>query len=236
MSGERLLSMPKDIIIAIDGYSGCGKSTTAKAVAHSLGYVYIDSGAMYRAATLFFLRNKINLADKESICKALQEICITFSSVKHDQSNETYLNGVNVESEIRKMEVTQNVSEVSAIPEVRKAMVAQQRALGSKRRVVMDGRDIGTNVFPEAELKIFMTARMDIRAERRRKELMEKGQTVDRTEVKENLQERDRIDSGREVNPLRKAEDAIEIDTSDLCFHQQVEQVLELAKDIIYQK
>lgn len=228
--------MPKDIIIAIDGYSGCGKSTTAKAVAHSLGYVYIDSGAMYRAATLFFLRNKINLADKGSICKALQEIRITFSSVKHDQSNETYLNGVNVESEIRKMEVTQSVSEVSAIPEVRKAMVAQQRALGSKRRVVMDGRDIGTNVFPEAELKIFMTARMDIRAERRRKELMEKGQTVDRAEVKENLQERDRIDSGREVNPLRKAEDAIEIDTSDLSFHQQVEQVLELAKDIIYQK
>lgn len=225
--------MPKDIIIAIDGYSGCGKSTTAKAVARSLGYTYIDSGAMYRATTLFFLRNNINLADKEAIRQALQELHVSFSTAKNGYLYETYLNGVNVENEIRHMEVTRRVSDVSAIPEVRKAMVAQQKELGAHKKVVMDGRDIGTHVFPEAELKIFMTARADVRAERRKKELTEKGQAVELAEIKENLLERDKIDSEREENPLRKAEDAIEIDTSDISFHQQVEQVLELARDII---
>lgn len=226
--------MPKDIIIAIDGYSGCGKSTTAKAVAHSLGYHYIDSGAMYRATTLFFLRNQIDLADKVSVLKALREIHITFFSAKDGQLYETYLNGENVENEIRQMEVTRRVSEVSAIPEVRKAMVAQQKELGANKRVVMDGRDIGTHVFPDAELKIFMTARTEIRAERRKKELMKNGQAVELAEIRENLQERDKIDSGRKENPLRKAEDAIEIDTSDLSFPQQVEQVLKLARGIIF--
>lgn len=226
--------MPKDIIIAIDGYSGCGKSTTAKAVAYSLGYHYIDSGAMYRATTLFFLRNQIDLADKASVLKALQEIHITFFSAKDGQSYETYLNGENVENEIRQMEVTRRVSEVSAIPEVRKAMVAQQQELGANKRVVMDGRDIGTHVFPDAELKIFMTARTEIRAERRKKELMENGQAVELAEIRENLQERDKIDSSRKENPLRKAEGAIEIDTSDLSFPQQVEQVLKLAREIIF--
>lgn len=225
--------MPKDIIIAIDGYSGCGKSTTAKAVARALGYTYIDSGAMYRAATLFFLRNNINLTDKEAVLQALQKIHITFSVATNGYLHETYLNGVTVEHEIRQMEVTRRVSEVSAIPEVRRAMVAQQKALGIQKKIVMDGRDIGTHVFPEAELKIFMTARADVRAARRKKELAEKGQPVALAEIKENLLERDRIDSERKENPLRKAEDAIEIDTSDISLQQQVAQVLALARDII---
>ncbi|MFP4092130.1 MAG: (d)CMP kinase, partial [Cyclobacteriaceae bacterium] len=154
----------QDIIIAIDGYSGCGKSSTAKAVAKALDYTYLDSGAMYRAATLYFLKHQVPLHDEKAVEKALEAVNITFGRDEESGNNETYLNGENVEEEIRKMEVSANVSQVSAIPMVRFKMVKQQRALGAARRVVMDGRDIGSHVFPDAELKIFMTADLEVRA------------------------------------------------------------------------
>lgn len=225
--------MSRDIIIAIDGFSGCGKSTTAKAVASVLGYTYIDSGAMYRAATLHFLSHDVDLSDSEAVEKALQQLHISFEPGEAGLKHVTHLNGENVEGRIRLMEVSGRVSEVSAIPQVRKSLVAQQRAMGANKKVVMDGRDIGTNVFPDAELKVFMTADTDVRAERRMKELMERGGIVRLEEIKRNLEERDAIDTGRAENPLRKAEDAIEIDTSYLTFEQQVNKVLELARNII---
>lgn len=234
VSGARLLNMPKDIIIAIDGFSGCGKSTTAKAVAGTLGYTYIDSGAMYRATTLYFLHHQVALTDDKAVEKALQQLHIAFRPADDGQKYEIYLNGENVEEEIRQMKVSGSVSAVSAIPQVRKAMVALQRAMGAGKKVVMDGRDIGTNVFPHAELKIFMTADTMVRAARRKKELLEKGHKVSLEEIKRNLEERDTIDSGRTENPLRKAEDAIEIDTSHLTFEEQVDKVLDLARNIIF--
>lgn len=233
MSGERLLNMSRDIIVAIDGFSGCGKSTTAKAVASVLGYTYIDSGAMYRAATLHFLRHNIDISDHEAVEKALQQLHISFEPGEAELKHVTHLNGENIEGKIRLMEVSGRVSEISAIPQVRKSLVAQQRAMGANKKVVMDGRDIGTNVFPDAELKVFMTADTDVRAERRMKELMEKGGIVALEEIKRNLEERDAIDTGRAENPLLKAEDAIEIDTSFLTFEQQVNKVLDLARNII---
>lgn len=227
--------MPQDMIIAIDGHSGCGKSSTAKAVAKALHYTYIDSGAMYRAATLYFIRHAVDLSDAGQIEKAVQDINITFLPGKNSENFETYLNGTYVEKEIRQMAVAQQVSQVSAIPEVRRAMVAQQRALGKDKKIVMDGRDIGTNVFPEAALKIFMTAAVPVRAERRQKELLEKGQAVDLETIKKNLTARDAMDSGRKENPLQKAPGAIVIDTSCLTFQQQVDQVVALAKEIMAQ-
>ncbi|MCH7409613.1 (d)CMP kinase [Belliella sp. DSM 111904] len=224
------------IVIAIDGYSGCGKSSTAKAVAKALGYTYIDSGAMYRAATLHFLNNLTVLTNPKEVAKAIETMHITFQVNPDNNKQEAYLNGLNVEKEIRKMRVSEYVSEVSKIKEVRQELVAQQKKLGKKKGVVMDGRDIGTVVFPEAELKVFMTADIKIRAERRQKEILEKGELIGLEKIIHNLGERDRIDSSREESPLRKAEDAIEIDTSYLDFESQVNQIVSLAKEILAEK
>lgn len=223
----------QDIIVAIDGYSGCGKSSTAKAVAYFLDYTYIDSGAMYRAVTIFFLREEIDLQQSQKVSEALNKINIHFDRNKDTQENETYLNGENVEREIRKMEVSDFVSDVSAIPQVREKMVQQQRQMGKQKRVVMDGRDIGTNVFPDAELKVFMTADLEVRAIRRKQELTQKGVQVDLDDIKKNLTERDRIDTQRLENPLTKAHDAVVVDTTHLDFNEQVEQVVRLAKKLI---
>ncbi|CAN5395906.1 (d)CMP kinase [soil metagenome] len=219
----------KKIIIAIDGYSACGKSTTAKAVARKLGYLYLDSGAMYRAVTLYFYQHYINLTNPKEVEKALENIHITFILNPKLLYNETYLNGLNVEEEIRKMYVSEKVSEVSALPQVRKALVAQQRKLGKKKGVVMDGRDIGTVVFPDAELKIFMMADFQIRAERRQKELLEKYQLLNLEEVKKNLQKRDFLDTTRRESPLKKSEDAHVIDTTFITIEEQVEEIINLA-------
>ncbi len=221
----------RKIIIAIDGFSACGKSSTAKKVAESLSYNYIDSGAMYRAVTLYFIDNYINASDPKEVDKAIRDIDISFRFNQKLGTSETYLNGSNVEVLIRQMSVTQKVSEISTISAVRQHLVNEQRKLGKKRGIVMDGRDIGTNVFPDAELKIFMSADTHIRSERRQLELLEKGQVVGLTEVKENLQKRDKIDSERKENPLRKAEDAFVIDSGYLTLNEQVEKVLQLATE-----
>jgi cytidylate kinase len=223
----------QDIIIALDGYSGCGKSSTAKKVAQALNYTYLDSGAMYRAVTLYFLKHHINLQDPVAILKALENINISFSRNEDSRINETYLNGENVEEEIRRMEVSENVSAISALPVVREKMVYQQRALGKNKRVVMDGRDIGSHVFPEAELKIFMTADLKVRARRRMNELAGKGIKVSLEEIESNLEERDKLDSSRKQSPLIKTEDAVEIDTTYLDFNEQVNKIVELAKKLI---
>ena len=219
----------RKITIAIDGYSACGKSTTAKVVAKELGYMYIDSGAMYRAVTLYFFRNHIKLTNPKDINNALANISISFMFNEKSESCDTYLNGLNVEKEIRKMRISERVSEVSAIAAVREAMVVQQRKLGKQRGVVMDGRDIGTVVFPDAELKLFMEAEFYVRGERRQRELLERGELIDLKKVAENLQKRDHIDSTREESPLRKADDAVVVDTTHLTFDEQVEEVLNLA-------
>lgn len=219
----------KRIIIAIDGYSACGKSTTAKQVAARLGYSYIDSGAMYRATALYFNQHYINITDPTAILKALEETHVSFHFNEKLQRSETYLNGLNVEDEIRKMFVSNLVSEVSAIPEVRKHMVHLQRKMGKKKGVVMDGRDIGTQVFTDAELKIFMTADMEVRAARRQQEYLFKKQVVDLNDVLENLKKRDLIDTTREEGPLRKADEAYEVDTTYITVEEQVDYILNLA-------
>jgi CMP/dCMP kinase len=216
------------IIIAIDGYSACGKSTTAKAVAGILGYRYIDSGAMYRAVTLYFLNHHISLSNPREIAKALQNIRITFH-INSKGVTETYLNGLMVEKEIRKMKVSAQVSQVSAIKEVRVAMVDLQRKLGKEKGIVMDGRDIGTVVFPEAELKFFMTADMLVRAFRRQRELLNSDRLVDLDSVIENIRERDKIDATRTESPLRQASDAIVIDTTHITIDEQVDEVVRQA-------
>lgn len=215
-----------NFIIAIDGFSSCGKSTVAKALAKILNFVFVDSGAMYRAVTLYFMRNKIDCTDSAAVLHALDQIHIDF--VPSTDQVQIFLNDEDVSEAIRKMEVSDNVSEVSAIKEVRKAMVAQQQALGKKRNIVMDGRDIGTTVFPDADLKIFMTANVDVRAERRYAELAAKGETVSMEEVKANLARRDHIDSTREESPLRQADDAIILDNSNLNQSQQLDFVIDL--------
>jgi CMP/dCMP kinase len=220
----------KKIIIAIDGHSGCGKSSTAKAVAKILGIKYIDSGATYRAATLYFSRNNIDLNELEQIANALKNVEVDIRFNPETSKYETWLNGENVENDIRRMEVTDLVSEVSVIPAVREAMTAQQRKMAEGSSVIMDGRDIGTAVFPNADLKIFMTADVNIRAERRVIELIENNMKADFQVVKQNLEKRDRIDSGRALNPLRRADEAVDIDTTNLTFEEQVNQVVELAK------
>lgn len=218
----------KKIVIAIDGYSACGKSTTAKLVANILGYRYIDSGAMYRAVTLFFLDHHVSLTNPKEISKALAQISISFK-VNSKNITETYLNGLNVESEIRKMRVSEHVSNVSAIREVRFAMVEQQRKMGKEKAVVMDGRDIGTVVFPQAELKVFMTADVLVRAFRRQKELMLRDQLVDLDEVIDNILQRDKIDTSRAESPLRQAQDALVMDTTHVTIDEQVDEVVRLA-------
>jgi CMP/dCMP kinase len=220
----------KKIVIAIDGNSGSGKSTTAKAVARALGYLYIDSGAMYRAVTLYFLRHGIDLAQEEQVRQALAQIRIDFRYNAATDRNETYLNDENVEEEIRGLEVSAMVSPVSEIPAVRRKLVDQQRRLGGAKGVVMDGRDIGTVVFPDAELKVFMTADLAVRAERRRSELQLKQQPAPLEHVIDNLKNRDRIDSTRADSPLKKADDAVTVDTSGISFEQQVNKILDLVK------
>lgn len=216
------------IVIAIDGYSACGKSTTAKEVAKILGYRYIDSGAMYRAVTVYFLEHHVSLSNPKEIAKALQNINISFK-VNSKGITETYLNNLNVEKDIRRMRVSENVSPVSAIREVRVAMVEQQRKLGRDKGIVMDGRDIGTVVFPKAELKFFMTADILVRAFRRQRELLMLDRLVDLDAVIENIEKRDKIDTTREESPLRKADDAVVIDTTHITIDEQVDEVIRLA-------
>ncbi len=219
----------KNIIIAIDGHSACGKSTTAKRVAETLGYAYIDSGAMYRAVTHYFIDNHIAFTNPKDVAKALENIRIHFENI--DGQNCTFLNGVNVENQIRTMAVNNLVSEVAALADVRRAMVDQQQKMGKRKGVVMDGRDIGTVVFPDAELKVFMTADRRIRAERRQKELLERGEARDLDEIETNLAKRDHIDSSREESPLRKADDAVILDTTGMTLDQQVEEVVSMARE-----
>ena len=222
----------KKITIAIDGYSSCGKSTIAKALARELNYAFVDSGAMYRAVTLYFIENQVDLKDQEAVALALKHISIRF---RHDGNrNTTLLNGRDVEDEIRKMYVSDKVSEVAAISAVRRAMVKQQQLMGKEKGIVMDGRDIGTVVFPDAELKIFVTAHPDIRAQRRYKELLLKGQAVNLAEIKNNLAERDHIDSTRADSPLTQAKDAVVIDTSYLTEREQLKVALQLAKEKLH--
>lgn len=223
------------IIIALDGYSSCGKSTTARAVAAQLGYSYIDTGAMYRAVSLYFHQHYVSLTNPKEIQKALEDIHITFHRNIESGKNETFLNGLNIENEIRKMYIANMVSEVSAITVVRHAMVAQQQKMGKSKGVVMDGRDIGTKVFPDAELKIFMTADPIIRAQRRQIELLERGDAVDLDEILENIQKRDYIDTHREEGPLRQADDAILLDTSFMTLDEQADFVVNLADQKIGQ-
>ena len=225
----------KKIVIAIDGHSSCGKSTVAKSLARLLGYIYIDSGAMYRAVTLYALRKgliKNGVPDIPKIINELKNIKITFLWDEVAEKNTTFLNGENIEEEIRQLEVSQNVSPVSAIADVRKEMVKQQRENGKNKGIVMDGRDIGTVVFPNAELKIFMTASPEIRAQRRFLELKEKGQEVDFDEILRNVLTRDNIDSTREVSPLKKADDALILDNSKLTREEQLNWALEQVKKV----
>lgn len=223
----------KKIVIAIDGYSGCGKSSTAKAVAIELGYTYLDSGAMYRAATLHFSSNFLAPTNPKDVAKALSTLEISFLTNSETARQETFLNGLNVEDEIRSMRVSERVSEIATLKNVREELVGQQQKLGSKKAVVMDGRDIGSVVFPDAELKIFMSADLDTRSKRRQHELLETGNLVDLEAIKTNLAERDRIDSSRKESPLLRMPEAIEIDTSHLDFKDQVDQIVRLARQII---
>ena len=220
-----------NIIITIDGWSSCGKSTLARQLAKKLGYVYIDSGAMYRAITLYFLRNHVDWTTVKEVEEALNNIDIDFHYNETTEKSEIYLNGENVEYVIRDLVVAEKVSDVAAIREVREFAVAQQRKMGKKKGIVMDGRDIGTTVFPRAELKIFMTADNAVRVERRFKELFEKNPNITIEEVKNNLEMRDYIDSNREVSPLRQAKDAIILDNTNITEEQQLKQALKWAKE-----
>lgn len=215
----------KKITIAIDGLSSCGKSTMAKELAKTIGYIYVDTGAMYRAVTLFALHHGIFNADGsvqlEKLKEMMPQIGISFKLNSVTGRPETYLNSENVEQEIRSMEVSAHVSPIAAIDFVRTALVAQQQQMGKEKGIVMDGRDIGTVVFPDAELKIYVTADAEVRAQRRFEELKEKGQPADFNTILKNVQERDYIDSHREVSPLRKADDALELDNSHLTIAQQ---------------
>ncbi len=214
--------MKKKIIIAIDGYSSCGKSTFAKAVAAKLGYIFIDTGAMYRAVTLFAMRNGLT-DDPEALAERLPEVRIDFRFDPETGHSDVYLNDENVETEIRRIDVSNRVSGVSSIPAVRAKLVAMQQEMGRRKGVVMDGRDIGTMVFPEAELKIFMTADPRVRAERRYKELIAKGEEVSLAEIERNIRERDRQDETRAVSPLRRAADAVVLDNSGMTVEEQME-------------
>ena len=212
--------MNKNFVIAIDGYSSCGKSTLAKALAKKLNFIYVDSGSMYRAVTLFFLRNEVNITDNYAIKKALQDIHLDFNS--RDYQTHIILNGEEVSDEIWQMPVSQNVSAVSAIRQVRTEMVKQQQRMGSSANIVMDGRDIGTTVFKDAQLKLFMTADPKIRAERRYKELKQKGELVTLHEIFENIAHRDFQDTTRKESPLIRAHDAVILDNTNMTPEQQL--------------
>ena len=215
----------KKITIAIDGHSSCGKSTMAKALARQIGYIYVDTGAMYRSVTLFAMRHGCIAADgtidEELLRSHIDEISITFQLNESTRLPETYLNGERVEDEIRSLEVSSHVSPIAALPFVREALVAQQQQMGREGGVVMDGRDIGTVVFPDAELKVFVTASARVRAQRRYDELQAKGMAADFDDILRNVEERDYIDSHREVSPLRQADDALLLDNSDLTREEQ---------------
>jgi CMP/dCMP kinase len=221
----------KKIIITIDGWSSCGKSTLAKQLAKALGYIYVDSGAMYRAITLYFLRNHVDWTDLNKVHEALMDITLEFVYNPKSEQSEMVLNGENVEYVIRDLVVAEKVSDVAAIKEVRAYAVKQQQKMGKRRGIVMDGRDIGTVVFPDAELKIFMTADNAVRVERRFREMYEKNPNVNLDEVKANLEMRDYIDSNREISPLRKADDAIVLDNTNLTPEQQFKKALKLVED-----
>ena len=221
----------RKITIAIDGLSSCGKSTLAKALAKRLGYIYGDSGAMYRAATLYFLDNDLDWNEELDVKLALKNIQIHFENI--DGKNTTFLNGKNVEDDIRTMRVSESVSPVATISTVRRKMVSLQQEMGKNGGIVMDGRDIGTVVFPNAELKLFITASADVRTQRRYDELLAKGWNVDYEEIKMNLLERDHIDSTRADSPLKKADDAVELDNSDLDEGAQLGVALELAHAVL---
>ena len=225
--------MEKKIIITIDGNSSCGKSTLAKQLAKKLGYLYVDSGAMYRAITLYFLRNHVDWTNIEDVKAALNEINLSFFYNPKNGINEIWLNEENVEYLVREMVVAEKVSDVATIREVRAFAVAQQQKMGDKKGIVMDGRDIGTVVFPDAELKIYMNADNAIRVERRFKELFEKNPNITPDEVKANLEMRDFIDSNREISPLSKAEDALELDNTNLTEAEQLEKAYKWSKKII---
>lgn len=223
----------KKITIAIDGFSSTGKSTIAKQLAKKLGYIYVDTGAMYRAVTLYAMKNEMvgeTFLNKESLINEIKNISLSFKFNDDLGFAEVYLNDLNVEKEIRTLEVSKLVSKVSEISEVRKKLVAEQQQMGKNKGVVMDGRDIGTVVFPEAELKLFMTASADKRATRRYKELIDRGDKVKFDEILFNVQERDRIDSTRKDSPLMKANDAIEFDNSDMGLEEQFERIMSLVE------
>ena len=227
----------KKITIAIDGFSSCGKSTMAKDLAKKLGYVYVDTGAMYRAVTLYAMRNGLFNADGSvktaDLERQMNKINITFKLNKTAERPDTYLNNELVENDLRTLEVSNHVSQIAAVPFIREAMVAQQQRMGKDKGVVMDGRDIGTTVFPEAELKVFVTASAEVRAQRRYDELKEKGMPADFNDILKNVQERDYIDSHREVSPLRKAPDAIELDNSHMTIAEQSAWLMEQVKQKI---
>lgn len=222
------------ITIAIDGYSGCGKSSTAKELAKRFNFKYIDSGAMYRGVTFLLLEGKVDLDDSPAVIEALKEINLDFHIVE-DGSCHLFQGNRDLNEFLRTMKVNASVSKVSAVEEVRSMLVAQQQKFGEKGAIVMDGRDIGTVVFPNAEVKVFLVADLDIRAVRRQKELLEKGDSVDLQDIIDNFQKRDELDSNREISPLRKAEDAIVIDTSHLTFEDQLGQVAHIVQDTIKQ-
>lgn len=226
--------MSKKITIAIDGFSSTGKSTVAKGLAKKLNYVYVDTGAMYRAVTLYMMR-KLFVSDtnfdEEAIIRHLPFVSLKFVFNEDKGFGEMYLNGENVEKEIRYMEVSQQVSKVAAVTDVRKMLVEQQQEMGKEKGVVMDGRDIGTVVFPDAELKIFMTASTEKRAQRRYDELIERGDEVEYDAVLKNVKDRDFMDSTREDSPLIRAEDAVEFDNSDLDLEEQFNQILKIVED-----
>jgi CMP/dCMP kinase len=223
----------KKIIIAIDGWSSAGKSTLAKQLAKKLGYLYVDSGAMYRAITLYFLRNHIDWTDKKEVQEALKNIHLDFRINERTGISEIHLNDENIEYLIRDLVIAEKVSDVASIKEVRAFAVTQQHKLGAKKGIVMDGRDIGTVVFPHAELKIFMMADSAVRVERRFKELYEKNPNVTIEEIRDNIQMRDYMDSHRDISPLKKANDAIEIDNTNLTEAQQLQKALTLVKQHI---
>lgn len=224
------------IIIAIDGFSSCGKSTLAKQLATRLGYNYIDSGAMYRAITLYFLRNHIDYTDHTQVLNAIANISLSFEFNEREQRSNIHLNDEDVELYIRDMIVSEKVSEIAAIKEVRSFAVAQQKRMGRKKGIVMDGRDIGTTVFPDAELKIFMTADPEVRVMRRFKEMYEVNPHITIDEVRHNLELRDYIDSTREESPLHRAKDALLLDNSNLTREEQIEKVLEWVSERITHK
>lgn len=221
----------KKILITIDGWSSCGKSTLARQMATALGYLYVDSGAMYRAITLYFLRNHIDWTDTKEVKSALKNINLQFNMDASGQKSEIYLNDENVEYVIRDLIIAEKVSDIAAIREVREFAVAQQQKMGKKKGLIMDGRDIGTVVFPNAELKIFMTADNAVRVERRFRELYEKNPNITLEEVKNNLEMRDYIDSNRAISPLRKADDAILLDNTHISEEDQLHKALAWAKE-----